>query len=207
MAIGHYNPHLIGDDLNGPIGTDANGYNFGPALLWATEEGKWVSYVYRSPESTGSSQDYLGAAELKLSWIVRHNGLLFGSGWYTSADEYTKMVVDRAIARYHSDGLEATQEYYNSPDSVDGQWYVFITDHVDNIPAQHNIIGHHNPDFLGRLLTDFIGREEFEGSEMGDWVSYRDINPVTGEMEGKQIWMVEHDTLVFASGWYHDEGN
>ena len=47
MAIGHYNPHLIGEDLNGPIGTDANGYNFGPALLWATEEGKWVSYVYR----------------------------------------------------------------------------------------------------------------------------------------------------------------
>lgn len=32
--------------------------------------------------------------------------------------EYTKFVVDKAIARFHADGLEATLEHYNSVESV-----------------------------------------------------------------------------------------
>ena len=54
---------------------------------------------------------------------MRHDGLLFASGWHISGDEYTQFVVDEAIARYHADGLEATLAYYSSPDSVDAQFY------------------------------------------------------------------------------------
>ena len=46
----HPDPGRLGLDLNGWVGTDANGYRFGPELLSATEEGKWVSYVYQNPE-------------------------------------------------------------------------------------------------------------------------------------------------------------
>ena len=50
---------------------------------------------------------------------MRHDGLLFASGWYVSADEYTQFVVDEAIARYHADGLETTLPYYdNAPAGV-----------------------------------------------------------------------------------------
>ena len=53
---------------------DATGYFYGDELLGATEEGRWVSYVILNPET--------GENEQKHTWAVRHEGLLFGSGWY-----------------------------------------------------------------------------------------------------------------------------
>ena len=126
LVIGHPDAHRLGLDLKGWVGTDANGYNFGPDMLSATEDGKWVSYVYRNPESGGIGADHTGALEYKHVWVVRHDGLLFASGWHISADEYTQFVVDEAIARYHAEGLDSTLAYYNNPDSVDAQWYVFV---------------------------------------------------------------------------------
>ena len=43
-------------------------------LLGATESGRWVDYVLLNPE-TGENRQ-------KHTWIVRHDGLLFASGWY-----------------------------------------------------------------------------------------------------------------------------
>jgi len=40
----------------------------------ATEEGRLVSYVYRGPETGKEGRIH--------SWVVRHDGLIFGSGWY-----------------------------------------------------------------------------------------------------------------------------
>ena len=51
VVISHFNAHVLGNNLNGPLGTDAEGYNFGPEMLAATEEGAWVSYVYNNPDS------------------------------------------------------------------------------------------------------------------------------------------------------------
>ena len=53
VVIGHPDPDRRGLDVKGWVGTDANGYNFGPEMLSATEDGKWVSYVYRNPENGG----------------------------------------------------------------------------------------------------------------------------------------------------------
>ena len=50
----------LGLDLKDWVGTDANGYNFGPDMLSATEDGKWVSYVYQNPESGGIGAGYTG---------------------------------------------------------------------------------------------------------------------------------------------------
>ena len=63
-----------------------------------------MSYVYSKPEIRGPGADHIGAVEYKHAWVVSHDGLLFASGWYVSADEYTKFVVDEAIARYHAEG-------------------------------------------------------------------------------------------------------
>lgn len=53
LVIGHPDSGRLSLDLKGWVGTDANGYEFGPEMLSATEDGKWVSYVYRNPESGG----------------------------------------------------------------------------------------------------------------------------------------------------------
>ena len=41
--------------------------------------------------------------------------------------------------------------------------------------------------------------------QAGIWVTHEDVNPATGEFEDKHFWLVEHDGLVFGSGWHHDE--
>ena len=95
LVIGHPDAHRLGLDLKGWVGTDANGYDFGPEVLSATEDGKWVSYVYRNPESGDLGAGYTGELELKNAWVVKHDGLLFASGWYVNADEQQHRLGDR----------------------------------------------------------------------------------------------------------------
>ena len=67
-------PGLLGKSLYGPEGIDSSGYAFGAEIAAATEEGVWVDYRYRNPVT--------GAEGSKHSWVVRRDGLIFGSGWY-----------------------------------------------------------------------------------------------------------------------------
>ena len=90
-------------------------------------------------------------------------------------------------------------EYCNSPESVDGQWYLFIAE------GNGEIIGHQDPDMVGMHLDDLLGTEGYSASEDGERVNHEDVNPATGEVEDKHFWVVEHDGLVFGSGWHHDE--
>ena len=196
-VISHYDAHLIGEDLNGPVGTDARGYNFGPQMLSATAEGKWVSHVYQNPESGGSGTDHTGAVEYKHVWVVRYDGLLFASGWYVPADEYSKFFVQGAIARYHAQGLEATLAHYSAPDSVDAQWYVL------EATPDGEILGHYNAQDLGVHLEEMLEDGSFTASKEGIWVTHKDVNPATGVVDDKHFWLVEHDGLIFGSGWYH----
>ena len=116
-VIGHPDVQRLGLDLKGWVGTDANGYKFGPDMLSATEDGKWVSYVYRNPESGGLGSDNSGAMRLKNAWVVKYDGLLFASGWYVNADKFTKSLVFAAVAKFRSAGLEATIAYFTGPES------------------------------------------------------------------------------------------
>ena len=167
----------------------------------ADEDGAWFDYTYPNPAT--------GGVETKHSWMVRHDGLVFGSGWYeagprkSDAPAYTKAVVQQALNLYDALGLERTVAYYNSRESVDGQWYVFIIN-------QHGItIGHHNAMFRGRdpsLRVDatgyFYGDDLLSATEAGRWVDYVLLNPETGDDRQKHTWVVRHDGLLFASGWY-----
>ena len=47
--IGHPDQKRVGLSLHGWVGTDLNGYSFGPELLAADEAGRWVPYVYINP--------------------------------------------------------------------------------------------------------------------------------------------------------------
>ena len=205
LVIAHPDESLVGLDLKGPLGTDASGYNFGHEMLSAGEEGRWVSYVYGNPATRPIGSDF-GELQLKNAWVVRRDGLLFGSGWYVDADEFTRSFVAAAVSKFRAVGLEGTVEYftgsesdfaglaaaidyYNSMETVEGKWSAFIAD------GSGTIVDHYDKSVVGRDLEDLFGVAMFEASEEGDWVT----------TESLRIWVVSYDGLVFGSGWHHDE--
>ena len=207
LVIGHPDARRLGLDLKGWVGTDANGYNFGPEMLSATEDGKWVSYVYRNPESGGLGIDF-DHLELKNVWVVRHDGLLFASGWYIDADEFTKSLVATAARVFREVGLEGTIAYfaspeiafgglaavityYNSAENVEGYWFAFIAD------ENGTIIDHYDKAMVGRDIKDLLGTDTFEATAEGSWVTTEDV----------RVWVVGQDGMTFGSGWHsgHDE--
>ena len=217
-VIGHYDAQRLGLDLNGWVGTDANGHNFGTEMLTATENGKWVSYVYNNPETDSIGSEHLGAVQLKNVWVVRHDGLLFGSGWYINADEHTKSLVAAAVSKFRSAGLEATVEYfasaesvpaglaatieyYNSIEDVEGEWFAFIAD------RSGKIVAHYDSEMLGKDLKDLFGTDTFEVAKEGSWVTTENTNPSTGQLESMRVWVVSDDGMTFGSGWHNDGAN
>lgn len=58
---------------------DARGYDYGADFLKATAEGTWIDYVFLNPETEKEM--------LKHTWLRKHNGLYFGSGWYEEVKE------------------------------------------------------------------------------------------------------------------------
>ena len=209
-VIGHPESQRLGLDVRGWVGIDANGYNFGPDMLSATGEGKWVSYVFRNPESGSLGSDHTGALQLKNAWVVNHDGLLFASGWYIIADEFTKSFVAAAVRVFRSVGLEGTIAYFNSPESdfagltaaieyynsaenVEGDWFAFIAD------SGGKVVDHYDKEMVGRDLKDLLGTDMFEATAEGNWVTTEDV----------RVWVVRDGGMTFGSGWHsgHDEGN
>ena len=85
-------------------------------MLSADEDGRWVSYVYGNPETRPIGTAF-GELQLKNTWVVRHDVLLFGSGWYVDADEFTKSFVAAAVSKFSEVGLEGTVEYFTGSES------------------------------------------------------------------------------------------
>ena len=76
-GIGIVNPfttEIIGTDIGSLV--DATGREYGKDLLDTSKRGRWVPYLYKAP-STGDEQQ-------KYSFVVSHDGLIFGSGYYTT---------------------------------------------------------------------------------------------------------------------------
>ena len=192
---------LVGVPLADVVG--ANGYPSGRIISDdADEDGEWSEYVFYNPSS--------GRSQIKHSWLIKHDGLIFGSGWYEDGPRkseqpaYTQALVQQALNLYDSSGLDAALEYYDNPISVDDQWYVFIVD-----TETGRTIGHFNPDLRDRdpaLRVDptgyFYGDDLLAATEEGRWVSYVIRNPGTDEDSRKHTWAVLHDDHIFASGWY-----
>ena len=212
IGIAHYNPAIRGESLLGPIGTDVTGHEFGPAMVAAGEDGRWVTYVFLNPDT--------GEQQRKHAWVVRRDGLLFGSGWYdfssfaapapskSNAAAYTIWLVDRAVDRYERDGIEATLDHYNAPEALDGAWYVFVIEDRDG--ALYSVANANRPDLVGTTYDriDSTGfdygaafAETVDGGA-GQWVSYRFTHPRTRDDAPKHTWIVRRGDYLFGAGWY-----
>ena len=202
-------PHLIGTDIKDVVGSD--GQELGNEIAQATEEGIWVEYLWPHPESRKEQQ--------KVTWSVRHDGLIFSSGYYAGGPEagtpawqdadpreYTMGYVNRAVERYERDGLQSMIDYYNSVASFEGEWYLFATDEND-IYHVHPLI----PRLRGTDIKDVVGSDGYElgkalaaaedGGE-GVWVEYLWPHPVTLKEVPKVGYAVRRDGMLFASGYY-----
>jgi cytochrome c len=200
-------PHLIGTDIKDVVGSD--GQELGKEIALATEEGIWVEYLWPNPVSR--------VEEPKITWAIRHDGLIFASGYYIAgadagaqpwldADprEYTVQYVQRAIERYQRDGLESMLNFYNSVASFEGEWYLFGAD-ANDIYHVHPLL----PRLIGTDINDVVGSDGFElgkalaqATEEGVWVEYQWPHPVTLQEVTKVGYAVRHDGLLFASGYY-----
>ena len=204
MIISHAAiPENVGMDVKDIASAD--GWPTGRALVKAASaEGEWLSYYFDNPAT--------GQLELKHSWLARHDGLIFGSGWYEKAPDpvsepgaYTQLVVKRAIELHDALGRDAALNYYGSRQSVDGEWYVFAIENnrVISHPVDRTIIGR---SLLGERGTDIRGKnfgaEMVQADESGAWVEYIFINRADGKHERKHSWVVKHDGIIYGSGWY-----
>ena len=188
-------PFLIGAKLQmfGPGGQHA-----GQAER-ATAAGLWLEGLGVNPRS--------GETEPQRLFVVLHENLIFMAGHFIlreNVEETTKEYVAKAIALYQSEGLDATIAYYNSRESMDGQFYLFMTDEND-IYVVHPIFPH----LIGTDIKDVVGsdgqelgKEIASATEDGLWIEYLWPNPLTTFEESKVTWAVRHDGYIFASGYY-----
>jgi len=78
MFVAHApRPDFIGTDLKAVLGLD--GSMLGAEIAKATGVGLWVEYLWPNPAT--------GMNEVKRTWSIRHDGYLFGSGYYEAVSE------------------------------------------------------------------------------------------------------------------------
>ena len=186
-------PHLIGTDIKDVVGKDLEGndYELGKAIAEATTEGIWVDYMWLHPAILKDAP--------KSAYAVRHNGMIFASGYYPVTDDpegYTQEYVRKAIERYEKDGLEATVAHYNSEASIEGQWYLVITDE-DGIFLTHPILPH----LIGVTAPTVPGY--LAAIDAGEWheAPWGLSSRATGEVT-RRAWGQKHEDLYFWSGYF-----
>lgn len=72
LVVNPNRPDLVGTST--AARSDVKGKPYGEDLVAATEDGVWVDYFFRHPVTGEDTQKY--------SWAVRHDGLVFASGWF-----------------------------------------------------------------------------------------------------------------------------
>ncbi len=212
-VIGHYDPDRRGLDVKGWVGTDINGYNFGPQMLAATEAGRWVPYVYVNPAA--GTLDDKGAFELKIAWVVRHDGLLFGSGWYVDTEEFLPQLIAEAAGHFRSGGLEAILEFYNDPQGISTGFipiaeYYNRTDTLDGYftgiiaSPEGEILSHIDPGLIGTAVEDLLGPAVRGATADGAWITAEDNPAGAGGPKTMRFWVIGVDGALIGAGWYND---
>ena len=113
--------------------------------------------------------------------------------------------VQTAIDLYKMEGRDALIAYYNSPASIDGQWYVFITDENDIYVAHPTV-----PSYIGKDIKATgnsinragVGASIAMATSEGRWTEYLWPNPENNKLEQKRTWSIRYDGYLFGSGYY-----
>ena len=170
----------------------------------ADTHGKWISYDRALPNTH--------IVETKHSFIIKHDGLIFGSGYYVENEHETQLrqnaqyMVEQAIADYNTHSVQAFSNFNSDSKYHDGELYVFVIRMSDDVfvahGTNHDLIGTKDTDIfdtdginLGDLLSDSVTPE-------GVWVTYSWENPVDNKVEQKTSWIKSFDGYLFGVGVY-----
>ena len=241
-VVSHPDPIRRGRNLNGPIGTDLWGFNFGATMLGADELGTWVIYAHRDalpqlPDECREEQDSppqfeldstcvsaeLGVLErplhIKSTWVVRHDDLIFGSGWYIDDESFIESLTRASAAVLRTEGLiaasdlarlerpgsvvadvQATVDYYNSVDSFMGKAVGFIADGTGTV-----LTSPYNPELIGIDITELFGPSIVSrASDAGEWMTFREDNASSQDTDSAttgRLFVIRVDDYILAGGW------
>ena len=157
-----------------------------------TLDGTWAKYAFLNP-LTASYED-------KTSYLVLHDGHIFGSGYYSSPDSGATDTVDAMLRLYGVAGEDAFADVVSVPTDAFNVPFILNADTLD-------IVAHADPNLSGGDVRDAIssGRSLEFVSDMLDrhgslWLSYPSADPAPGA-EYTRAYMVLRDGYVFASGY------
>ena len=165
------------------------------------EGGAWASYTFTNPVT--------GETESKRTWLIMHDGLVFGSGYYSSdiPEADVKFVVDGAIFTYESNKENNTWIDIITPDEpvMTDDLYPFVINATSWTRLADGVV----PDRVGKAETildtssrsveDVLAELEANGSV---WVTYTFHNPSTDTEQLKRSYLEMRDGIVFGSGYY-----
>ena len=138
---------------------------------------------------------------------MKRDGLLFGSGWYIDADEFTQDAGDRRRGQVPGAGTgperwptspvrAAPLRAWKRPSTTTTpprpwtvRWFAFIGG------PDGKIVGHSDITKIGGDTQDLFGSETLDVTEAGSWV----------ESESLRLFVAGYDGYVFGSGWSRDE--
>ena len=163
--------------------------------------GAWASYTFTNPVT--------GETESKRTWLITHDGLVFGSGYYSSdiPESDVRFVVDNAIFTYESNKENDAWIDIITPEApvTTDDLYPFVIDAASWTRLADGVV----PDRVGKAETildtsirsveDVLADLEADGSV---WVTYTFHNPSTDTEQLKRTYLELRDGLVFGSGYY-----
>ncbi len=154
----------------------------------------WVDYVFIDPLT--------GEDGLKRSWLVLHDGYIFGSGFYYSAEEKLVNVIDNAIKLYQEDG---TFDRINAQQVEPNSHYPFVIDPVTNNSPAHGAF----PDISESAIDTDITFQDIADSIQDDddngivhwYIPFK--NPTNDKVNLKHVIFKLYDDYLFGAGYYY----
>ena len=156
-----------------------------------TNSGIWTDYIFFNPAT--------GQEELKRSWLVLHDGYIFGAGFYYSIEEKMKAGIRNSMDLIDSEGEGAFEIITNA---MDRGKYATVFDPVTEIELANS----RQPHRVGGPLpiipipwTDFA--EILRNTEEHIWSYTLIINPVTGEPAQAAGIFEEYGKYILVNGY------
>ena len=157
--------------------------------------GTWVDYIFLDPVTNEDG--------LKRSWLVLHDGHIFGAGFYYSIEDKMNLVVDNAIDLYDKSGFGAVTALH----AKSSAHYPFVLD-----PTTGRALAHAGfPEAIGAVpppstTTDTpfpVIAKAMEETGESSWRYITFTNPTTGMEDQKRILYKFHDGYIFGAGYYY----
>ena len=190
--------------------SDPTGYAYGRDIVAADADGEILNYLIPDPQDEYTFRK-------KTAWAIHSDDLVFSAGWLDVDEDVESMLTEeqtaigaviKARARFQVIGGIPTLEYYRSPESIDGEFYVWLALPTGIISADASM-----PDLpRGTHVSELQSSDD---PELGQkilavtlfeprWISHMWPNPATGREELKHSYVTRFFGFYIVSGYYDD---